>query len=151
MLSALFYHLSLGLLLTFCHLKAPSHPLQTIIHFVIWPLGQLCLKGTSVFLCKNTHLEFSVSVDYQGASTGGLVVKIQCSHQYGPSSFPVRDPQHPSVGCHTVAAACCCDAESYAPSISNTSRVTHGGQVSAFRPRQTRKKDLVIQFQTNWP
>ena len=45
--------------------------------------------------------------------------------------FPVRGPHHLSVGCHTVVVVCCCDAESYATGISNTSRVTHGGQVSA--------------------
>ena len=49
--------------------------------------------------------------------------------------FLVREPHHPSVGCHTVVAACCCcDAESYATGISNTSRVTHGGQVSVKLP-----------------
>ena len=61
--------------------------------------------------------------------------------------FPVRDPHHRSVRCHTVVAACCCDAESYATGFSKTSRVTHGGQVSAVsRLRQTRKKDPVIHF-----
>ena len=44
--------------------------------------------------------------------------------------FPVMEPQHQAVGCHTVAAACCCDAENRATGISNTSRVSHGGQVS---------------------
>ena len=44
--------------------------------------------------------------------------------------FPVREPHHPSVGvCHTVAAVCCYDAESYATGLSNTSRVTLGGQI----------------------
>ena len=38
------------------------------------------------------------------------------------------------VGCHPVAAACCCDAESSATGISNTSRGTHGGQFSAELP-----------------
>ena len=46
----------------------------------------------------------------------------------------VREPYHPSLSCRTVAAVCCCDADSYATSISNTSRVTHGGQVSAELP-----------------
>ena len=59
------------------------------------------------------------------------MVKIWCSHCHGPSLFPVRQPHHLSVGCHTVVAVCCCDAESYATGTSNTSRVTHGGQVSA--------------------
>ena len=35
------------------------------------------------------------------------------------------------MGCHTVAAAYRCDAESYATGISNTSRVTYGEQASA--------------------
>ena len=46
--------------------------------------------------------------------------------------FPVREP-HP-VGCHTVMATYCCDAESSATGISNTNRVTHGGQVSSELP-----------------
>ena len=46
-------------------------------------------------------------------------------------SFLVKEPRHPSVSCHTVAAACCCDAESCDTDNSNASRVTHGGQVSA--------------------
>ena len=39
---------------------------------------------------------------------------------------------------------CCCDAESYATCISNTSRVTHGEQVfsRASRLRQTGKNAL---------
>ena len=55
---------------------------------------------------------------------------------------------HLYVGCHTVVAVCCCDAESYATSISNTARVTHGGYISAklLQLRQTRKKDLDIHF-----
>ena len=40
-----------------------------------------------------------------------------------------RKTHSPSVGCHTVAAVCCCDAESNATHISNTSRVPHGGQI----------------------
>ena len=56
------------------------------------------------------------------------MVKIWCSHWVG---FLVREPHRPSGGCHTVAAACHCDAESYATGISNTTRVTHGGQISA--------------------
>lgn len=31
--------------------------------------------------------------------------------------FPVRGQHHPSVGCHTVVAVCCCEAESYATGI----------------------------------
>ena len=52
--------------------------------------------------------------------------------------FPVGEPQDASVSCHTVVAACCCDPESYVISISNTSRVTHGGQVSAELPDSDR-------------
>ena len=48
--------------------------------------------------------------------------------------FPVRGPHCPSVGCHTMSAMCCCDAESSATGISNASRVTRGGQVSAEHP-----------------
>ena len=39
-----------------------------------------------------------------------------------------------SVSCHSVAAACCCDAESYATSISDTDRVTYGQQFSVELP-----------------
>ena len=59
-----------------------------------------------------------------GASPGGLVVRIPHSHPHTLVYFMVREPHHSSVGCRTVAAACCCDAESYATRISNTSRVT---------------------------
>ena len=52
--------------------------------------------------------------------------------------FLMQEPHHSSVGCHTVAAACCCDAESYATGISYTSRLTHGGQVSAELPDEER-------------
>ena len=48
--------------------------------------------------------------------------------------FLVSEPHHPSVGCHTVTTACCYDAERYAIGISSTSRVIHGGQVSAELP-----------------
>ena len=78
------------------------------------------------------------------ASSGGLVVKIQCSHSCVPGSLPGREPHHPSVGCHTEVTACCCDAESCATGISNTNRVTHGGQVSGSRLRHSRKKDLAM-------
>ena len=49
--------------------------------------------------------------------------------------FPVREPHHPSVGCHTVAAGCCCYPESYVLQIP---AVTHGGQVSAELPDKGR-------------
>ena len=61
-------------------------------------------------------------------------VKIQHSHHRCQGSFLVREPHHPSVCCDTVVPTCCYDAESYALSISNTSRVTHGRQVSVELP-----------------
>ena len=64
----------------------------------------------------------------------GLVAKICHSYCCDLGSFPVREPHHPSVGCHTVVAACCCGAESYVTGISNTGRVTNGGLVSAELP-----------------
>ena len=48
--------------------------------------------------------------------------------------FSVREPHDLSVGCRTVAAARCCDAESYVTGISNTSRVTHRGRISVELP-----------------
>ncbi|MCO6060816.1 hypothetical protein NG726_29765, partial [Pseudomonas sp. MOB-449] len=45
--------------------------------------------------------------------------------------------ERPPNVCQSVVLwgfACCCDAGSYATGISNTSRVTHGGQVSAELP-----------------
>ena len=48
--------------------------------------------------------------------------------------FPTSEHHHLSVGCHTVAAACCGDAEIYTTSISNTGRVAHGRQVSEKLP-----------------
>ena len=64
------------------------------------------------------------------ASPGGPVVKIQRSHRRGLSSFPVGNHRtHLSVV--ILWQLCCCDAESYATKISNTSRMTHAGQVSA--------------------
>ena len=62
------------------------------------------------------------------------MAKIGRSHWHGPGSFPNRGATHLSVGCHTVVAACCCDAESNASGISNTTRVTHGEQVSVELP-----------------
>ena len=47
---------------------------------------------------------------------------------------PSRPLHSPSDDCHTVQAACCCVAGSYATGTSNTSRVTHGGQVSMELP-----------------
>ena len=60
--------------------------------------------------------------------------------------FLVREPHPLSISCHTVVTACCCDAESSATGISNTSRVPHGVS-RASRLRQTRKKDLATHFQ----
>ena len=50
--------------------------------------------------------------------------------------FPVKETHHPSDSCHTMAATCCCDAESYATDISDASRFQWN-----FQTRQTRKKD----------
>ena len=84
------------------------------------------------------------------AGLGGLVVKIQCSHRCSLGSFPSQGTTPPACRCHTVATACCCDAESYATNISNTSssRVIHGEQVSVESSRltQIRKKDLATHF-----
>ena len=68
------------------------------------------------------------------ASAGGLVVKTWHANHHVPGSFPGQGATPPSVGCHTVVAACCCDVESYATGISNTSRVIDGGQASAELP-----------------
>ena len=58
------------------------------------------------------------------ASPGGLVVKIRYSHHHGLGSFPGQGAT-PLICCLSdCAAACCRDADIYAPSISNTSRVT---------------------------
>lgn len=67
------------------------------------------------------------------------MVKIQDSHLHGPRSFLVRGPHGPSVSSHTVAAVCCHDAGSFATRISNTSRVTHCGQISAELPHWDRR------------
>ena len=69
----------------------------------------------------------------KGASPGDLVIKILRSHHHGWGSFPGQGTTSPPVGGHTVMADCCYDAESYA-GISNTSRITHGGQVSVDLP-----------------
>ena len=81
-------------------------------------------------------------------STGGLVVKIRSSHCHSSDSLPPQGTHHLSVSRHTVATACGCDAESYAASISNTSRGPPRwiGFSGASRPRQIRKKDLAIYF-----
>ena len=62
--------------------------------------------------------------------------------------FWVREPRHLPVGCHTAVAAHCCDAKSYATTISNTNRVTYSRRYfsRASRLRQTRKKDLVTKI-----
>lgn len=56
------------------------------------------------------------------SASPGLVVTIWCSHRCGPGSVPGQGVTPPVAGCHTVVAVCCRDAESYATSISNTSR-----------------------------
>ena len=76
------------------------------------------------------------------ASPGHLIVKIQCSHCHSLRSFPVREPHHPSVGCHTVVTGYCCDAESYATAGSHIV----GSFQWSFQATQTRKKDLDTQL-----
>ena len=56
-----------------------------------------------------------------------------------------------SLGCHTVAVACCCDAESYATGISNTPVSPMVYFSGAPRLGQTRKKDLATHLRTKWP
>ena len=68
------------------------------------------------------------------ASPGGQWLRFSILTPVTRVHFPVREPHHLSLSCHTAAAACCCDAETYATVISNTSRVTHGGQVSVALP-----------------
>ena len=50
-----------------------------------------------------------------------------------PDLFPSQGTTS-AVRCDAVGTAHCCDAESYASSISNTIRVTHDGQVSTEFP-----------------
>ena len=61
------------------------------------------------------------------ASPGGVMVKIGCCHPQDPGLHPGQGTTPPVCHCHTVAAACCCDAESSATGVSNTTGVTHGG------------------------
>ena len=63
------------------------------------------------------------------------MVKIPCSHRHSLGSFL---HQGTTLLVWQVAAVCCCDSESYATGISDTDRVTHGGQVSAEIPDQDR-------------
>ena len=67
-----------------------------------------------------------------------LQVKIRRSRCHSPSGLFPGQGSTPPVGCHTVVAACCCDAESYATRVSKTSRVTPGGQVSVELPDSER-------------
>ena len=105
----------LWLLLELCLLQWPGLPLCTILSIIIivagicWPL--LYVPRPAVWWLRS------------GALTTAVLVH-----------FPVREPHHPSVGCHTAVAACCCDAESSATSFSNTSRIAPGGQVSVELP-----------------
>lgn len=52
-----------------------------------------------------------------------------------PVHLWIREPHHPPVGCHTVTGVGCWHADSSATGISDTSRVAHGGQVSAELPQ----------------
>ena len=67
-------------------------------------------------------------------SSGGAVVRICCSHRCGLGWFPGEVTTASPARCRTVVAASYCNAESYTTGISNTSRVTHGGQFSAELP-----------------
>ena len=60
------------------------------------------------------------------ASPGGLMIKIWRSRCHGSVSLPRWGTTPPICWLFTVVAA---DAENYATGISNTSRVTHAGQV----------------------
>ena len=76
------------------------------------------------------------------ASPGGLVVKIPYSHSHrcSPGSFSSQGTTWPICRLLYCGGYVLLWAESYATSISNTIRVTHGGQVSrASRLTQTRK------------
>ena len=48
--------------------------------------------------------------------------------------FPVREPHDPPISCWLSYCGCCCDVESYATHISNTSRAIHVAQVSVELP-----------------
>ena len=78
------------------------------------------------------------------ASPGGPVVRSRALTTVAWVRVPLREPYHPSVSCHAVAAACCCDAESSATRISNSSRVTYGGRVSAELLGHTLLKNLGV-------
>ena len=63
-----------------------------------------------------------------------LVVKIQPSHCWGPGLFPGQGTTPLICWLSSCGSCMCCDAESDATGISNSSRVSHGGQVSAELP-----------------
>ena len=62
------------------------------------------------------------------------MVKIRHSRPCGLGSFPGQGTTHQFVCWYPVVAARYLDAESNAAGISNNSRVTRGGQVSAELP-----------------
>ena len=82
------------------------------------------------FLKLYFFLDFLISCNEHADSPDALMGKIRCSHFCARGSSPGPGTCQLSH----VAAACCCDAESYATGVSNTSRVTHGGQVSVELP-----------------
>ena len=86
-----------------------------------------CGVGTTLWPQQNLALVLS-------NHSGDLVVKIWCSDHHGLGSFPGQGTALLTLGCHTLVVACFCDAQSYATGISNTSRVTHGGQGLAELP-----------------
>ena len=61
-------------------------------------------------------------------------VTIRCFHRRSSGLCPGQGTTSLSIDCHTVVAACGCDAESSVINISHTSRVPHGGQFSAEFP-----------------
>ena len=111
-------------------------PCSLLLGFSWWGLRRqvFFLKRQSprlvCFLCKTAHSLSSVftQTSFQGAKLFQLycltyktvsvikpaLVEIPSLTTMAQVRFPVREPHHPSVSCQTVAAACCCDAESYA-------------------------------------
>ena len=92
-----------------------------------------CLLFLSILLRKITTSDRSTCI-LREASPRGLLVRSGAPPTAARVHFQVREPHHPSVRCLIVAAARCCDAESDATSVSNSSRVTRGGKVSVELP-----------------
>ena len=73
-------------------------------------------------------MDKDIDIANHQASPGYLWLRFGVLTAVAWVRFPVRETQHTSVGCHAAAVVCGYDAESYATGISNTSRVTRGGQ-----------------------